>query len=643
MKPTESMPRLVASVTCIGLAVGSIGPWQISLSGSHSGIDGGGIYTFLLALMAALLLVRRTPWPTLVVMLGFVCSVITVVNIVDIAGSTRAPVGIQPPSVEVDWGLWLAALSSLALAVAAYLFGKDVAGSPDRPPRPQGVIERWIRANPAIFGLAVLLGVGLFLRVWLTLAWSPAFTNYSDSGIYFQGAFESIWSDPIRMVGYPMFLRAIDAVVPHLIAVVVVQHVMGLVAAALLFFAVRRCGGPRWLGLAPAAVIAVGGDELFFEHAALSDTLFIFLVVATLYTTIRAADGNTWWAVPAGICTGLAVWDRTVGLGLVAIVSVWLVFSAGRPSRRTLVAGVASLLVALAMIGVYAGWRSAAADLPGTLTSNNAWNLYGRVAPWADCNKFKPPPGTAGICEQTPASQRGYHAGEEYIYSSESPAQRLYGPPYLLSTDPQAMEQLQEWSEAALLGQPLDYLNAVWLDTRRLFRPNAPSYGALTADAFTAYLLYGVDGSGKNEFVESWQSNLYPDDAAPHHGDIGFFKVWEAITRVVNFWMAILLGLCLVGPWVLSGRARAGMILFGVTALMLLFFPIVSKGYDYRFVVPAFAPLVAAGALAAWGLAARIAQTMQVRKGGGRPASAPTADELTPSAGAVEANPPPLS
>jgi hypothetical protein len=70
--------------------------------------------------------------------------------------------------------------------------------------------------------------------------------------------------------------------------------------------------------------------------------------------------------------------------------------------------------------------------------------------------------------------------------------------------------------------------------------------------------------------------------------------------------MGALLALCLAGPWVLHGRARSGMLLFGCSALALLFFPILVKGYDYRFVVPAFGPLLAGGALAAWGLAGRL-------------------------------------
>lgn len=614
MSASRSSALLAVLGACLGVAIGSLGPWKASLSGTELGVAGAGVYTLLLAAVAALLAIPRRPWPAVVFMVGLVCSGIAVVNVVEIAGSTREPVGLAPPAVEVDWGLWLTAVSSIALVVAGGMLHRELVGGTPRPRRMPGKAGRWIGENPVIFGLLLLLGIGLVLRILLMLTWSPAFTGYSDAGIYFQGAVESIWSDPVRMVGYSMFVEAMHAVTPHLIAVTVVQHALGLGAAALVFFAVRRCGGPAWLGLLPAGVIALGGDQLFIEHAALSDALFIVLVVATLYAAIRAIDDGFWWAALAGVCAGLSVWARTVGLGVVIIVAIWFFFRVGRPNRQTLITGVLSLGCALLIVGIYAGWRSAAADLPGALTSNNAWNLYGRVAPWADCEKFEPPPGTEELCEERPASQRGYHSGEEYIYSGESPAQQLYGPPYLVA-DPEEMEQLQSWSEAAIRGQPIDYLDSVWLDTRRLLRPNAPSYGDLTADAFTSYLIYGLDGrSGSNEFVESWQAPLYPDDPPAHRGDLGPFETWEAMTRVVNVWMAALLALCLVGPWVLSGRPRAGMLLFAATGLMLLFFPIVTKSYDYRFVIPAFAPLAAAGALAGWGLATRVAQSVQPTK-----------------------------
>jgi hypothetical protein len=489
----------------------------------------------------------------------------------------------------------------------------SISGTP--PPRAR--VRLRIGRDPVALALAALLGAGLLVRVWFLLVWRPAVTGYSDSGVYFDGAWgpvSRVWTDPIRTVGYSMFLRVLHGLSAHLLSVIIVQHVLGLIAALLFFLAVRRCGGPRGLGLAPAAIIALGGDELFIEHSALSDALFVFLLSAMLYCALRASETDLRWAALAGLCAGLAVWDRETGLVLIAVIALWLLFSGGRPTRRTLLLAAASLIAALATVGVYVEWRERASGLSG-LTSNGGWNLYGRVAPWAECSKFTPPSGTRRLCETAPVSRRGYplptskkpRSSEYYIYYNESPAYRLFGPPYYVSRVPHATERLTKFAEAAILGQPLAYLHAVWLDTIRLFDPNHYSYGDYSADEMIAFMLGGFPpNSGKNEFVEDWQHRLYPRDPRAHRGDIAPLKAWERHTRVDGVWMGLLLALCLAGPWLLAGRPRSGMILFGLSALALLFFPILIKSYDYRFVIPAFAPLLAAAALAAWGLVVRI-------------------------------------
>ena len=475
--------------------------------------------------------------------------------------------------------------------------------APRAPRRAAGRLRGRLTDDRSLLALVLLLVVGFAVRLWFLLVWSPAITGYSDSGIYFAGAVKSLWSDPIRTVGYSMFLRVLHAISPHLILVTITQSLLGLLAAALFFLAVRRCGGPRGLGLAPAAIIALGGDELFIEHSALSDALFVFLLSAMLYCAVRASQEGLRWAALAGLFAGLGVWDRAAGIAMGAVIAVWLCLSAGRPTRRTLAVGLLSLAVSLASVGVYIEWRHAASGLGG-LTSNNAWNLYGRVGAWADCTKFTPPRGTRALCQATPPSKR---RRIDYIYSPESPAQRLLGPPYVISKYPHAMALLTRFSEAAIRGQPLDYLHAVWLDAIRLIHPNHRSYGDLSADQLIAFLLYGPDfHSGRNQFVAYWQNRLYPGDHAAHYGDVGPLKEWERLTRVDGVWMLILLALCVTGPWLALGRARAGTALFSVTALVLLFLPIFTKGYDYRFVIPAFGPLLAAGALASWGLFVRV-------------------------------------
>jgi hypothetical protein len=462
----------------------------------------------------------------------------------------------------------------------------------------------WRRPEIALLGLLLILGIAA--RVYFTLVWRPAITGYSDSGIYFQDAYQGIWSDPIRTVGYGMFLTVLHEIAPRLLLVIIVQHAMGLAVAVLAFLTVRRIGGPPWLGLVPAAIVALGGDELFIEHAALSETLFIFLLSLMLYCAVRAAGGGRLgWAAGAGLCAGLGVWDRGAAISLLPVVPLWLLLSARRPTRRTIAMGALSLAVALGAVGGYIEWRQLASGQSG-LTTNGNWNLYGRVAPWADCTAFIPPPGTAQLCDPTPPSKRVGRNAEYYIYVPASPAQRLFGPPYLISRNPRANSLLWKFSIAAIEGQPLAYLNAVWQDTLRLIDPNHPSDGDLSADKFIAFLLGGPDlHSGSNEFVSYWQALQYPREPI-HRGAIAPLRAWEKVTRFDGPWMVALLLLCFLAPWVVVGEARRGARLLAATTLILLFFPLFTKGYDYRFVIPAFAPLFATAALAAWGITVRI-------------------------------------
>lgn len=456
------------------------------------------------------------------------------------------------------------------------------------------------RQHPELACLGALLILGIAARFYVSFAWRPAFTGYSDSGIYFQGAYQDIWADPIRTAGYGMFLAVLHWISPHLLLVSVVQHLLGLCAGVLLFLTVRRIGGPPWLGLVPAAVIVLGGPELIIEHAALSEAVYIFLLSVTLYCAVRAWRGGLGWAALAGLCLGLSVWDRAASVSLLPVIPLWLLFCRGRPTRRTMATAALALVVGVATVGVYVQWRQLATDQSG-LTTNGNWNLYGRVASWADCSKFTPPGGTEQLCDRTPLSQRADRNGEWYIYRTDSPAQLLLGLPFEVSRDPYAMDRLWNFSMTAIESQPLDYLNAVWHDAVRVIDTDHPSDGALSADAFIDYL---VKGLGDN-FVNYWQTREYPNDSI-HHGAIGALKQWEKITRIDGVVMALLLALCCAAPWVVVGEARSAARLLSAVTLVLLFFPVITKGYDYRFMIPAFGVLTATAALSAWSLTARV-------------------------------------
>jgi hypothetical protein len=462
-----------------------------------------------------------------------------------------------------------------------------------------------LRRRPELTGLVALLALGVLLRLWLTLEWRPAITGYSDSGIYFQNGVEGLFTDPFRTVGYSAFLDALHWVTPHLLPVIVLQHAMGLATGVVLYLTVRRVGGPPWLGLVPAAVVILGGTQIFLEHSALTEALFTLILATMLYAAVRAARGALAWAMAAGLCAGLGVTIREAGAILIPPLAGWLLLSARRPTRESAVRAGAALAVALAIVSGYLAWRHEETGLRG-LTTNGPWNLYGRVAPWADCTKFDPPRGTEVLCDPRAPSLRGGQGYAYYIFSPQAPAQRALGPPYLVSPDRDGPKKLRRFSIAAIEGQPLDYLHAVGDDALRLAVPGHHSYGDLSGDGLIGFLLGGPDGtSGRNDFVDYWQRRYYPGDTV-HRSELTALKRYESWTRIEGAPMVLLLLLALAAPWAVRGEARAGARLLALVGLMLVVVPILGKGFDYRFMVPPHGVLAAAGALAGWGIAQRV-------------------------------------
>src|SRR4051812_29130058 len=139
----------------------------------------------------------------------------------------------------------------------------------------------------AVGGLVGVLAGGAVLRVALMVAWSPAFMGWPDAKSYLDVAHGELFSNVLRPAGYPMFIRALDGLYPSISLLVVVNHLLGLGTAAVLYATVARLGAPRALGLVPAAVVALSGDVAFVEHSPLSEPLFAFLVALAAYASVR--------------------------------------------------------------------------------------------------------------------------------------------------------------------------------------------------------------------------------------------------------------------------------------------------------------------------------------------------------------------
>ena len=463
-----------------------------------------------------------------------------------------------------------------------------------------GHVRDWAAEHPELAALAGLLAVGAILRIYFLVQYRPTLVGYSDSGIYFMDANIGVFSDPFHVVGYGMFLEWLHWIWPHLILVTVVQHGSGSSPRCCCSRSSAGAAGrsasawclPR--SCASAATSSSGSTPRSRRRSS------PFFVVIALYGAIRAWHGSLWWGVPRG--RGHRVVRHGAGRRddprparhRVAV------FAPGLPSVRWLASAGLALALSVGVIGGYIVWRHADTGLNG-LTTNGDWNLYGRVAPFADCNKFTPPAGTEGLCESKPPSERIGRTpqgpgpgpggerltGQNYIYGTFSPAQRLFGPPFNVSPVPGADEKLRKWSlrgdqrSAARLSA-----NAVWNDSIRVVLPDHRSLGELSADENIAYLTGGPDmHTGVDQFVRSWQLRLYPHDHE-YHGTIAYLRDYEALTRLDGVWMLLLLGFALAAPFAVPRRVRAGAILLTLSSFTLIWFPILTKSYDFRMVVP---------------------------------------------------------
>jgi hypothetical protein len=483
------------------------------------------------------------------------------------------------------------------------------------------------RERPAIWALVAITFAGALLRLFFLYRYRPALLGFPDSVVYVIDAHQGLFADPLRVSGYALFLRLLHGITPHLILVTIVQHGLGLLSGLLLFDAVRRAGAPIGLGLVPAAVVMLGGSELMLEHALLTDSLFIFFVDFALWFVVRTWKGSKWWALGAGLSMGCATIDRTVGLELLPFMLLCLLYapvrqtapvSSGRLRRfRKLLSRLAIVLVgALGAFAVIFPFLYAHEQDEGTwqFASASYFDFYGRVAPWADCSKFKPPAGTAKLCIHVPMSQR--LGTEAWEFLGSSPAVAAYGSPEWFGPPPQKDEnsQLRSFAIAAIEGQPLTYLEYVGRDLLRAVDPTFPTSpyksigNADYGETPEGLLDYYFDTSNLDN-VEN-VINSYYHSPGVLAGNVEILKTWDRDTRIEGPLMVLILLLALLAPILARGDVRRLAVLMDVVAIVLIVAPILVLDYDWRFMIPVFGPLTAAAAIGGFEVYRRIARTV---------------------------------
>ena len=468
----------------------------------------------------------------------------------------------------------------------------------------------------ALAALLAVLAAGAALRLWLMLAMRPALVGYADSYPYIGSAHGALFGDPLRPAGYPLFLRVVHWMNANLSFTTLVQHGLGLASALLLYVAARRFGVPRWWALLPAGAIALGGPQILIEHAPLTEAVFVFLQSAIVYLVARAAGERDWaWAAAAGVVAGIAVTVRTLGLLLLAAAALAVVVTPADGWRRRVARASTALAAGAVIVGAYVVVHEQETGYTG-LTRAGGWNLYGRVAPFADCDEFDPPAGTRTLCEARPPDDRP--GPNSYIFDgAESPAVREFG--NLFETTQAENDKVESFARAALRAQPLDWLDHVvtedlvrYVSSEHLTR--AAGQG-LTFDGLQETLVSGPVGGQTMTLVSTYYST---SGQYLHQGRFDAITSYERATRPVGVLFVALALLALLGLALARGRLRAGALVFTAVALVSIVGPPLTLFYDARYAIPAFGPLAAAAAVGGAALMARVAAARERVASGAR-------------------------
>jgi hypothetical protein len=466
--------------------------------------------------------------------------------------------------------------------------------------RPRSDWVGWTSPSWALYALAALVLAGVVLRVLASAAVWPTLPSLADSWPYAYYAGTDVFANPQHPAGYSIFLGLLGVLTHSVAAFVVLQHLIGIASALILFAAVRRLCGSPWPGVVGAAVILLGADQLYLEDLIMSEVLFTLLIVCAVYAIARAVEQpQEWWPWPAvaGGIVVLAAVTRTAGLFMIPVFLLALLLARPRPwlpRWRPLIACLGSACVLLLCYAI------ANSNDHGSfgITPSPGWRLYSRVAPFADCGKFTPPEGTEPLCERKAPADR-FGSGW-YLLDAKSPGSKLYG--QLGVAHGAGDAQLGAFARQVILHQPGAYLEAILPEMWAYFFPG--SYGPWKLGRGT-----DIDGqlswhygnvasrAVQRATQEGMESFFSPFSVHVNHGLVDSFYDYQRVFRFGATLLVIATLLILLGLFVGPRRNRIAVVVLGISGLAIIVLPIFSSEYIGRYMVPPAGLLAAAAAV----------------------------------------------
>ena len=464
------------------------------------------------------------------------------------------------------------------------------------------------------------LAAGAFLRLLAVLGYPGALWFAGDSYVYLGAALRP-QANLSKSTGYSLFLRAL---LPFhsLTLVTVVQHLMGLAVAVMIYLLLRRNGVSKLWSTVATLPVLLDGYMIQDEHLIMAESVFTFLLMVAMLLLLWRRDVIWWVALIAGLLVGYAVVVRTEGAVVLVLFPLFLLLRGWRNGGwKTLHGWLAAVLMAvgcLIPVGAYANWFHQRTGHYG-MTMSTGFYLWGRVSSFADCARIKPTGAEAAVCPKEPLSKRTPPGN--FIWHAPEVHTDLHGTGGPVTSANNTL--LTIFAIHAVEAQPLDYVKTVVADTMLSFGFPRISYpGAGTVYYYDFHLHYKTakyDTLPPDNLHHEWikGGTAYQDWMSYGHQAPGRVITVFAVPLLVYQRLVFTYGplLALIFLTGLGGlfslrlsrrprdirlrwAPRGTSMLPWVTAAALLLTPIAVADFDYRYLLPVLPFACAAAGLA---------------------------------------------
>jgi hypothetical protein len=436
----------------------------------------------------------------------------------------------------------------------------------------------------------VALSLGVLIRIVVMVAFTPALI--SSDGPAYLSFLDTFTPLAVRPAGYGLLvLYPLSWLTSSLVVVAVVQHLMGIATAVVIYVLLRRWGVRGWLAMVATLPLLFDALQLLLEQSVLSDPLFDLLVVlgvAVLGWRRRPGLGA---AAFAGVLLGVSVTVRLVGEPLV-LAGIAYCLLAGQGWRQRLATTAALAVGFAAPVAAYMTWYHhdhgvyAISQFGGT-------SLYQRTTPFVNCSLLSVPHYERVLCPRAPVGHR--LSPDYYIWNDPRTLPSLHPPPG--TTTDQAARQ---FAMAAIRAQPGAYVRYVVRDFVLNFdfwRGDRFDYDSARKWQFSRYL-----DPVRNPRLRTAYQEYGGTQLVRHDPFASFLGVYGRLVYLPGPLVLVCLVLGLLGASGVGRARRSGMrsicLLTTLTATGLLLVPDLVSEFVWRYQLPALALLPAGATLA---------------------------------------------